>query len=248
MGALGGVPAVAEVPKNTTLSTATAVSFGMSDVVTLTEGNFDQVALDPEKDVLVDFFAPWSGHCKNLAPTYELVGKAFKNEPNVVVARVDADHEKALGERFGVSGFPTIKFFSKDNKEGQEYPSGRSEQDFIDFLNERAGTRRASGGGLVPSAGRIPALDALANTYRDDTGTYAQVLEDMNGLVPNVTGPDADVARFYPLYLQKIETDGFGYVTTESERLGQLIAGSSSVTKMDEFYRRINILGAFAQG
>ncbi len=51
------------------------------------------------------------GHCKRLAPAYEEVGKAFENSRDVVIAKVDADADKALGGRFGVKGFPTLKFF-----------------------------------------------------------------------------------------------------------------------------------------
>lgn len=44
---------------------------------------FDSVALDPSKDVIVTFTAPWCGHCKRLKPTYEQVALDFKNEPSV---------------------------------------------------------------------------------------------------------------------------------------------------------------------
>ena len=53
------------------------------------------------------------GHCKRLAPVYEEVGKIFENSPDVLIAKVDADADKQLGGRFGVRGFPTLKFFPK---------------------------------------------------------------------------------------------------------------------------------------
>ena len=66
------------------------------------------------------------------------------------MANVDADAKQnaPLAERYGIGSFPTIKFFPKDNKEGEAYTGGRTEADFVNFLNERCGTQRAVGGGL----------------------------------------------------------------------------------------------------
>ena len=57
------------------------------------------------------------GHCKKLAPAYEEVGAAFQGEDSVLIAKVDADKERDLGSRFGVQGFPTLKFFPKGSTE-----------------------------------------------------------------------------------------------------------------------------------
>ena len=60
------------------------------------------------------------GHCKRLAPIYDEVGEAFASESSVLIAKVDADAEKALGGRFGIRGFPTLKFFPKGSTEPEE--------------------------------------------------------------------------------------------------------------------------------
>lgn len=62
--------------------------------------------------LVVEFFAPWCGHCKKLAPEWEKAATALKGgEPAIVLASVDATEEpnKALAEKFGIKGFPTIK-------------------------------------------------------------------------------------------------------------------------------------------
>ncbi|RYE82621.1 MAG: hypothetical protein EOO65_05225 [Methanosarcinales archaeon] len=82
-----------------------------SAVVDLTSANFDAIMADSSKHRLVEFYAPWCGHCKALAPVYEKVASAFEGESNVVVAKVDADKYRDLGSRFKVEGFPTIKYF-----------------------------------------------------------------------------------------------------------------------------------------
>lgn len=52
-------------------------------VTVLTPDNFDKIVMDPTKDVLVEFYAPWCGHCKSLAPIYEKVAATYAGEPNV---------------------------------------------------------------------------------------------------------------------------------------------------------------------
>ena len=59
------------------------------------------------------------GHCKRLVPEFKKLGAAVAKDPKlknrVVVAKVDADKHRELGERFGVRGFPTLKWFSRGN-------------------------------------------------------------------------------------------------------------------------------------
>ena len=66
------------------------------------------------------FFFAGCGHCKALAPTYEKLGEAFAKADDVIIAKVDADGDKTLGSRFGVSGFPTIKYFPKGSTSAEE--------------------------------------------------------------------------------------------------------------------------------
>ena len=64
--------------------------------------------------------SPGCGHCKRLAPAYDQVGAEFAAVDSVVVAKVDADADRDLGSRFGVKGFPTLKFFPKGSTEPEE--------------------------------------------------------------------------------------------------------------------------------
>merc|ERR1711871_246026 len=91
-----------------------------TDCVVLTDENFASVATNPNVNTLVEFYAPWCGHCKALKPAYEKVCSAFKYEENVVVAHMDATKYDA-GQQYGVKGFPTLKFFPTGSANEPEF-------------------------------------------------------------------------------------------------------------------------------
>jgi len=216
------------------------------DTIVLDNDNFDRIALDPAKNVLVEFYAPWCGHCKNLAPTYEKVAQTFKDEPNCKVAKVDADSEKGLASRFGVSGYPTIKFFSKSNKEGEKYEGGRSEQDFIDYLNNKCGTNRVSGGGINEQAGRIDAFDTLAKKFMENPDSRDEAMATVSKTVEEETDPEhKKSAEYYLKSMKKIIDKGESYVGGEVDRLARMLEGNMKAEKRDSMFKRKNILSVF---
>ncbi|KAK2589720.1 protein disulfide-isomerase precursor [Conoideocrella luteorostrata] len=99
--------------------------------------NYDQIVLDDKKDVLVEFYAPWCGHCKALAPKYDQLGEAYKKsefKDKVVIAKVDATANDVPDE---VSGFPTIKLFPAGKKDAPiTYNGARTVEDLIKFIEE----------------------------------------------------------------------------------------------------------------
>ena len=108
-------------------------------VVTLTPDNFKTV-VDGSKNVLVEFYAPWCGHCKRLAPEYEKAAAAVADNDNIVIAAVDADKHRELGSQFGVRGFPTLKWFPKGATEpSEDYKGGRTADAIADWVKEKQG-------------------------------------------------------------------------------------------------------------
>lgn len=62
--------------------------------------------------ILIEFYAPWCGHCKKLAPVYSEVADALKAAGSPIrLAKVDATEQKKAPEQFGVRGYPTLFFF-----------------------------------------------------------------------------------------------------------------------------------------
>jgi len=108
-------------------------------VFTLTTENFDQFIADNPK-VLVEFYAPWCGHCKALTPEYEAAAQAIAADDAIdaKLAKVDATEEKDLATKFGVKGFPTLKFFTGDVEAPTDYSGGRTEQTIIQWLRTRS--------------------------------------------------------------------------------------------------------------
>jgi len=116
-----------------------------SAVLDLIPDNFDNVILKSGKPGLVEFFAPWCGHCRNLAPIYEELAQAFEfASDKVSISKVDADEHKSLGKRFGVQGFPTLKWFDGKSDVPEDYQGGRDLESLTSFITEKTGIRPKS--------------------------------------------------------------------------------------------------------
>jgi len=80
----------------------------------LTSSTFDEVVVNSDIPVIIDFWAPWCGPCKMMAPTFE---KSAKNFPlKVLFTKVNTENEQELGARFSIRSIPTLMIF-KNGKE-----------------------------------------------------------------------------------------------------------------------------------
>ncbi|KAK9477945.1 thioredoxin-like protein [Lipomyces japonicus] len=114
-----------------------------SNVIDLNEKNFDELIVNSGKPSLVEFYASWCGHCKNLAPIYDELADIYagKKKNNVQIAKIDADKYRKIGKRFKIEGFPTLKFFDGKGGEPIDYDKGRNLDHFQEFINDKVGIR-----------------------------------------------------------------------------------------------------------
>jgi len=109
------------------------------DVVVVRGTSFDDIVLNNDKDVLVEFYAPWCGHCKQLAPIYDELGAKMKSQENIVIAKMDMTANEIDVKGVDVKGFPTLFFFEGGKKDSpKQYDGGRDLDSFVKYLSENA--------------------------------------------------------------------------------------------------------------
>jgi protein disulfide-isomerase A6 len=129
------------------------------EVIELTAANFNSKVIQSNDLWLVEFYAPWCGHCKNLAPEWAKAAKALKGI--VKVGAVDMDKEQAAGSAYNIKGFPTIKIFGANKNSPGDYSGARTAQGIVDeamsqlksIVKQRLGGGSSSGGGSKSSGG-----------------------------------------------------------------------------------------------
>ena len=105
-------------------------------VILLNGDNFEKEVVKSKDIWLILFYAPWCGHCQAFSPEYEKAAKTLKGI--FKIGAVDADKEKALGGKYGIQGFPTVKFFGIHKDKPVDYNSARKAESVIDFMFEKA--------------------------------------------------------------------------------------------------------------
>lgn len=187
--------------------------------------------------------------CKTLAPTWEDLATTFVNDKNVLIAKVDAEapNSKATAEQQGVKSYPTIKWFPAGSKEPVAYESGRTEQAFVDWINEHAGTHRVVGGGLDAVAGTVESLDTLVAKITGGAA-LAEVAAEVKKEVENLTdSAQKTYAEYYVRVFDKLSSND-DWVSKELGRLeGILAKGGLAPSKRDQIQAKTNVLRKFVQ-
>lgn len=160
------------------------VKFDDKDVVVLTDRNFSDFVED-NKYVMVEFYAPWCGHCKELAPEYAAAATELKSE-NVPLVKVDATVENELAESYEVQGFPTIYFFV--DGEHKTYSGQRTKDAIVTWIKKKIGpgvyniTTTEDAERVLTSGDKVVLgfLESLVGPETDQLAAASKLEDDLN--------------------------------------------------------------------
>ncbi|XP_065844021.1 protein disulfide-isomerase A6-like [Oscarella lobularis] len=227
------------------------------DVVELTDSNFEQMVLKSTDMWLVEFFAPWCGHCKNLAPHWAKAATTLKGK--VSVGAVDATVHSSIASRFGVRGYPTIKFFpagAKDFNSAEDYDGGRTSESIVSWAEEKLSdmaeppevlqlTDQATMDAcLEKQLCNIAFLPHILDSGAEGRNQYLNILADMAekykkrpfAYLWSEGGTQMDIE-------QAVEVGGFGYpaFVSVNKRKGKFatLKGSFSEDGVNEYLREL---------
>lgn len=105
-------------------------------IVHVTDASFEQDVLGAELPVLVDFWAPWCGPCKMIAPVLDDLSEQYAGK--LKIAKVNVDENKEVPGKFGIRGIPTLILF-KDGQAAATKVGAVSKTQLVDFINSTIG-------------------------------------------------------------------------------------------------------------
>jgi len=106
---------------------------------TLTEKSFKSHVA--KGDTFIKFYAPWCGHCKKLAPTWDELAAKMGADGKATIAKVDCTKSQSLCQEHGIKGYPTLAYFRKGEKV-EAYRGGRTMKDLSDFVASMSGEEK----------------------------------------------------------------------------------------------------------
>ncbi|XP_076282256.1 protein disulfide-isomerase A6 homolog CaBP1 isoform X2 [Lasioglossum baleicum] len=236
-----------------------AKSKDSKDVIELTDENFDKIVMNSEDMWLVEFYAPWCGHCKNLAPIWASAATELKGK--VKLGALDATINKVKASQYEIRGYPTIKYFAPGKKSFdsvQEYDGGRTSSDIVSWAIEKLAENVPA-----PEVTQLLNKRTLENACEDKPlcvvsvlphildcqaecrNNYLKILNELGEKYKQkMWGWVWAEASAQPHIEEALEIGGFGYpalaVVNIKKMKYSLLKGSFSYVGIDEFLRDLS--------
>ncbi|GIX82821.1 protein disulfide-isomerase A6 homolog [Caerostris darwini] len=229
------------------------------DVIELTDSNFDETVLESNDMWLVEFYAPWCGHCQRLAPEWAEAATELKGK--VKLGALDATQHTIMSNKYNVRGFPTIKFFPRGNKDGgaEEYEGGRTAREIVSWALEKlaeftpppeieqvinsAELKKACEDHPLCVVSILPHILDCQSACRND---YIDILKKVgNRFRKNQWGWVWAEALAQPQLEEALEIGGFGYpamaVVNARKMKYSVLRGPFSYDGISEFIRAVSV-------
>ncbi|XP_068652675.1 protein disulfide isomerase-like 1-4 isoform X2 [Aristolochia californica] len=187
------------------------------DVVVLKDSNFSEF-LEKNPYVMVEFYAPWCGHCQALAPEYAAAATELKGE--AVLAKVDASEENELSQKYDVQGYPTVYFFIDGLH--KPYPGQRSKDAIVTWVKKKIGpgihniTTTDDAEKILRTESKVVLgfLDSLVGPESQELAAASKLEDDVNFYQTS----DPNVAKLFHID-PKVKTPALVLLKKEAEKI-----------------------------
>uniref|UniRef100_A0A1I8PHM3 Thioredoxin domain-containing protein n=1 Tax=Stomoxys calcitrans TaxID=35570 RepID=A0A1I8PHM3_STOCA len=179
--------------------------------VELTSENFDEAIA--KNNHFVKFFAPWCGHCKRLHPLWEQLAEMMnvKDEPQVIIAKVDCTQHQELCAKHEITGYPTLRFFKLGETESVKFKGTRDMPAITEFINEQLNSENEIAHGEEDNkkkteGGEVPAADTKGKLVELTEDNFAKHISSGNHFVKFYAPWCSHCQRLAPTWEQLAKT------------------------------------------
>nr|GMD64524.1 protein disulfide isomerase-like 1-4 [Ipomoea batatas] len=184
---------------------------------------------------MVEFYAPWCGHCKALAPEYAAAATELKTE-NVVLAKVDATEENGLAENYEVQGFPTILFFV--DGEHKPYNGQRTKDAIVTWIKKKVGpgvyniTSTEDAERILTAENRVVLgfLDSMVGPSSEEFAAASKLEDNINFFQTD----DPNIAKLFHIE-PSAKRPSLVLLKKEAEKVTHYMVSSQSLLFLDLF-------------